>query len=81
LSCQRIVGDGQIHRFEAFDFVAQAGGLFEFQVLGSFAPRAPKEIEGQKMRQDVWNYRVNFLCFIRLGSNASGPRRRFLSSS
>lgn len=26
-------------------------------------------------------YRVNFLYFNRLGSSASGPRRRFLSSS
>ena len=26
-------------------------------------------------------YRANFLCLIRLGSSASGPSRRFLSSS
>ena len=42
---------------------------------------SPKCRRCQRTACQTADHRTNFLCFIRLGSSASAPRRRFLSSS
>ncbi len=48
-----VVGDGEFHGLQALDLVAQAGGLFEFQVLGGLAHGQAQGIEVRgKVRAD-----------------------------
>ena len=42
---KRVVGHGQFHRFQPLDFVAQAGGLLELEVLGGFAHLGAQPVE------------------------------------
>jgi hypothetical protein len=41
----------------------------------------PDSQRADRLARPFQDHRVNFLCFMRLGSMASAPRRRFLSSS
>ena len=48
-----IVGNGQLDRFQPLDLVAQAGGLFEFQILGGLAHLRPQRVQMRgKVRPD-----------------------------
>src|SRR5580704_14870809 len=58
LACERIAGDREFDRLQAFQFVAKAGGLLEVEISGGGAhalfeigDRRPEIMSGEKLRR------------------------------